>query len=66
MVPLGAEKARLAQGFVFHVLRHTAASFTVSASASVKIVQNMLAHSSAAMTLDVYSDLSDTDVDDVV
>lgn len=59
------KKAGLAEGFVFHDLRHSAASFAVSAGASVKVVQNMLGHSSAAMTLDVYSDLFDTDVDDV-
>lgn len=59
------KKANLDEGFVFHDLRHSAASFAVSAGASVKVVQNMLGHSSAAMTLDVYSDLFDTDVDDV-
>lgn len=59
------KRAELAEGFVFHDLRHSAASFAVSAGASVKVVQNMLGHSSAAMTLDVYSDLFDTDVDDV-
>lgn len=48
-----------------HDLRHSAASFAVSEGASLKVVQNMLGHSSAAMTLDVYSDLFDTDVDDV-
>lgn len=50
---------------MFHDLRHSAASFAVSAGASVKGVQNMLGYWSAAMTLDVYSDLFDTDVDDV-
>ena len=59
------EKTGLAAGFVFHDLRHSAVSFAVSAGASVKVVQNMLGHSSAAMTLDVYSNLFDTDVDDV-
>ena len=58
------KKAKFDEGFVFHDLRHSAASFAVSAGASVKVVQNMLGHSSAAMTLDVYSDLFDTDVDD--
>lgn len=57
--------AKLDEGFVFHDLRHSAASFAVSAGASVKVVQNMLGHTSAAMTLDVYSDLFDTDVDNV-
>lgn len=51
--------------FVAHDLSHSAASFAVSAGASVKVVQNMLGHSSAAMAWDVYSDLFDTDVDDV-
>lgn len=58
------KKAKLDEGFVFHDLRHSAASFAVSAGASVKVVQNMLGHSSAAMTLDVYSDQFGTDVDD--
>jgi integrase len=40
-----------------HDLRHSAASFAVSAGANVKAVQKMLVHSSAAMTLDVYADL---------
>lgn len=48
-----------------HDLRHTAASLAVSAGASVKAVQSMLGHKSAAMTLDVYSDLFDSDLDDV-
>lgn len=50
---------------VFHDLRHSAASFAVSAGASVKVVQNMPGHRSAAMTLDVYADLFDQDADDV-
>lgn len=45
-----------------HDLRHTAASLAVSAGANVKAVQKMLGHSSAAMTLDVYSDLFDDDL----
>jgi Phage integrase family len=40
-----------------HDLRHTAASLAISAGANVKVVQRMLGHASAAMTLDVYSDL---------
>lgn len=46
-----------------HDLRHTAASLAVSAGAHVKAVQRMLGHASAAMTLDVYSDLFDGDLD---
>lgn len=48
-----------------HDLRHTAASLAVQAGANVKSVQRMLGHQSAAMTLDVYADLFDTDLDDV-
>jgi integrase len=48
-----------------HDLRHTAASFAVSAGANVKAVQRMLGHAKASMTLDVYTDLFDADLDDV-
>jgi integrase len=44
-----------------HDLRHTAASLAISAGANVKVVQRMLGHASAAMTLDVYADLFDDD-----
>lgn len=48
-----------------HDLRHTAASLMVAAGANVKVVQRMLGHASAAMTLDVYADLFDSDLDEV-
>lgn len=48
-----------------HDLRHTAASIAVSAGANVKVLQRMLGHKSAAMTLDTYADLFDTDLADV-
>lgn len=48
-----------------HDLRHTAASLAVSAGANVKAVQRMLGHKSAAMTLDVYANLFDDDLDAV-
>lgn len=48
-----------------HELRHTAASLAVSAGANVKAVQRMLGHKSAAMTLDVYADLFDDDLESV-
>nr|WDS96161.1 tyrosine recombinase XerC [Micrococcus sp.] len=48
-----------------HDLRHSAASFAVSAGANVKVVQRMLGHRSAAMTLDVYADLFDDDLNAV-
>jgi len=46
-----------------HDLRHGAASLAVSAGANVKAVQRMLGHASAAMTLDVYADLFDDDLE---
>ncbi|WP_226531353.1 tyrosine-type recombinase/integrase [Microbacterium paraoxydans] len=48
-----------------HDLRHTAASLAISAGANVKAVQRMLGHKSAAMTLDVYADLFDDDLEAV-
>ena len=38
-------------------MRHTAASLAVSAGGNVKVIQRMLGHASAPMTLDVYADL---------
>ena len=51
------------EGLTPHDLRHTAASLAVQSGANVKAVQRMLGHSSAAMTLDVYADLFDDDLD---
>jgi integrase len=51
--------------FTPHKLRHTAASLAVSAGANVKAVQRMLGHASAAMTLDLYADLFDDDLEAV-
>jgi integrase len=48
-----------------HDLRHTAASLAVSVNANVKAVQRMLGHAKASMTLDIYADLFDEDLDDV-
>src|ERR1700693_1999420 len=48
-----------------HDLRHTAASLAVSAGANVKAFQKMLGHASAAMTLDIYADLFDDDLEAV-
>ncbi|MBS1898401.1 MAG: site-specific integrase [Actinobacteria bacterium] len=48
-----------------HDMRHTAASLAVSSGANVKVVQRMLGHASAAMTLDVYADLFDGDMEAV-
>lgn len=46
-----------------HDLRHTAASLAIASGANVKAVQRMLGHASAAMTLDVYADLFDDDLE---
>jgi integrase len=48
-----------------HDLRHTAASLAISAGANPKVVQRMLGHASAAMTLDVYADLFESDLESV-
>jgi integrase len=48
-----------------HDLRDTAASLAVASGATVKAVQRMLGHASAAMTLDVYAGLFDDELDDV-
>jgi integrase len=48
-----------------HDLRHTAASLAISAGANPKVVQRMLGHASAAITLDVYADLFESDLDSV-
>jgi integrase len=41
-------------------LRHTAASLAVSKGANLKVIQRMLGHASAAMTLDVHAGLLTT------
>lgn len=56
---------RIPEGLWVHDLRHTAASWAVQSGASVKSVQRMLGHATAAMTLDVYAGLFDQDLDDV-
>jgi len=40
-----------------HELRHTAASLAIASGADVKVVQQMLGHKSATMTLDLYGHL---------
>jgi integrase len=59
-----AESVGLA-GLTPHELRHTAASLAIAEGANVKAVQRMLGHASAAMTLDVYADLFEDDLDQV-
>jgi len=48
-----------------HDLRHTCASLAVSAGANVLALQRMLGHRSAKVTLDIYAELFDCDLDDV-
>jgi len=48
-----------------HDLRQTAASLAVSAGANVKALQRIWEHARASMTLDVYADLIDDDLDSV-
>lgn len=47
-----------------HDLRHTAASIGVSSGMNIKALQRMLGHKSAAVTLNVYADLFESDLDD--
>ena len=49
-----------------HDLRHTAASLAISAGANVKVIQRMLGHKSAKVTLDTYAALFPDDLDNVV
>lgn len=51
--------------FTPHGLRHTAASLAVASGASVLGVQRMLGHSKPSITLNVYADLFDSDLDAV-
>lgn len=57
--------AKCPDGLTPHELRHTAASLAIHAGASVLAVQRMLGHAKASMTLDVYSDLFDDDLEAV-
>jgi integrase len=53
------------EGLVPHELRHTAASLAIASGASIKGVQSMLGHASAAMTLDRYGHLLGDELDAV-
>ena len=57
------KRAGVDAGLTVHDLRHTAASIMVASGANVKAVQRQLGHASASMTLDVYADLFDDDLD---
>lgn len=60
---LAARDAAGLPGVTPHDLRHTAASLAISSGASVKAVQRMLGHASAAVTLDTYSTMFDDDLE---
>jgi integrase len=48
-----------------HGLRHTAASLAIASGANVKVIQTMLGHKSATMTLDLYGHLFTDQLDEV-
>lgn len=50
---------------LIHGLRDTAASLAIATGASIKAVQRMLGHASAAMTLDTYGSLFTEDLEDL-
>jgi integrase len=52
-------------GLTPHSLRHTAASLAIASGADVKVVQEMLGHASATMTLDLYGHLYGDRLDEV-
>ena len=56
---VAATKAIGMQGLRVHDLRHTAASVWLGAGADPKVVQRVLGHASAAMTMDLYGHLID-------
>jgi integrase len=55
-------KAVEIEGLVPHGLRHTTASLAISEGANVKVVQRLLGHATAAMTLDRYGHLLSDDL----
>ena len=60
-----AAKAIGVPGLHPHELRHTAASLAIANGADVKVVQQMLGHASATMTLDIYGHLFGNRLDEV-
>ena len=48
-----------------HAICNAAASLAIHAGANPKVVQRMLGRASAAMTLDIYADLFDDDLEAV-
>jgi integrase len=62
---VGAVKRAKVQRVTPHDLRHSCASLAISGGANVLALSKMLGHTSAKITLDVYADLFDTDLDAV-
>jgi integrase len=60
-----AVRAAGLDGLTPHALRHTAASLAIASGANVKVVQTMLGHQSATMTLDLYGHLLADQLDEV-
>jgi integrase len=58
-------KAAGVQAITPHDLRHTCASLAVSAGVNVLALARMLGHKDPSVTLRVYADLFDTDLDAV-
>lgn len=52
-------------GVRLHDLRHTCASLAISSGANIKVVQKLLGHKSAVLTLDKYGHLFPDDLDAV-
>ncbi|MFD9664623.1 tyrosine-type recombinase/integrase [Rhodococcus sp. NPDC059968] len=50
-------------GLTPHELRHTAASLAIRSGATIKVVQRMLGHKTATLTLDRYGHLFDDELD---
>jgi integrase len=60
-----AVRAATLDGLTPHALRHTAAPLAIATGANVKVVQTMLGHKSATMTLDLYGHLFGDRLDQV-
>jgi integrase len=63
--PSVKEAGLAGMGITPHKLRHTAASLAIAAGADVKVVQLMLGHKDASMTLNVYGHLFPDRLDEV-
>lgn len=62
MVRGRGERAKVQAGTP-HDLRHTCASLPISANVNVLVLARMLGHADASVTLRVYADLFDSDLD---